>query len=125
MGVADRRKLDEYLTGIREVERQIERAGSVVDVGGTDLRRPLGIPADFEEHLRLMCDLLALAFQCDLTRIATFVFANDGSNRSYPKLGVPDGHHDLSHHGGDEAKRQKIRTINRFHVAQLAYLLRS
>ena len=70
-----------------------------------------------------MADLLVLAFQCDLTRIATFVFANDGSNRSYPAIGVPDGHHDLSHHGGDPAKQERIRKINQFHVAQFAYLL--
>ena len=70
-----------------------------------------------------MADLLALAFQCDLTRIATLVFANDGSNRSYPSIGVPDGHHDLSHHGGDPDKQRRIRAINRFHVEQLAYLL--
>ena len=87
------------------------------------LPRPLGIPADYREHLRLMADLLVLAFQCDLTRIATFVFANDGSNRSYPAIGVPDGHHDLSHHGGDPAKQRRIRAINRFHVEQFAYLL--
>ena len=90
---------------------------------GVKLPRPLGIPADYREHLRLMADLLALAFQCDLTRIATLVFANDGSNRSYPAVGVPDGHHDLSHHGGDPAKQGRIRAINRFHVEQLAYLL--
>ena len=70
-----------------------------------------------------MSDLLVLAFRSDLTRIATFVFANDGSNRSYPAIGVPDGHHDLSHHGGDAAKPSKIRAINRFHVEQFAYLL--
>jgi hypothetical protein len=87
------------------------------------LPRPLGIPADYREHLRLMADLLALAFQCDLTRIATFVFANDGSNRSYAAIGVADGHHDLSHHGGDPAKQRRISAINRFHVEQLAYLL--
>ncbi len=124
LGVPDRRKLDEYLTGVREVERRIERARPLVDVGGAKYPRPLGIPADVEEHLKLMGDLLALAFQCDLTRIATFVFANDGSNRSYRSIGVPDGHHDLSHHGGDDSKRKKIGKINQFHVAQLAYLLR-
>ena len=70
-----------------------------------------------------MSDLLVLAFRCDLTRIATFVFANDGSNRSYRNLGVADGHHDISHHGGAVKKQEKIQTINRFHVAQLAYLL--
>jgi hypothetical protein len=70
-----------------------------------------------------MADLLALAFQADLTRIATFVFANDGSNRSYRAIGVADGHHDLSHHGGDPAKQAKVAAINRFHVAQFAYLV--
>jgi hypothetical protein len=70
-----------------------------------------------------MGDLLALAFQCDLTRVATFVFANDGSNRSYRSIGVSDGHHDLSHHGGDETKFERIRKINQFHVAQFAYLI--
>jgi hypothetical protein len=123
LGASDRRKLDEYLTGVREVEQRIERARPAIDLGGAKYPRPLGIPADYQEHLRLMADLLALAFQCDLTRIATFVFANDGSNRSYRSIGVPDGHHDLSHHGGDEAKHDKIRKINRFHVDQLAYLL--
>ncbi len=123
LGAPDRRKLDEYLSGLRDVERRIDGARPTVATGGARMPRPLGIPADYREHLRLMADLLALAFQCDLTRVATFVFANDGSNRSYPAIGVPDGHHDLSHHGGDPAKQQRIRTINRFHVEQLAYLL--
>jgi hypothetical protein len=123
LGAPDRRKLDEYLSGLRDVERRIDGARPRLAVGGLKLPRPLGIPADYREHLRLMADLLALAFQCDATRIATFVFANDGSNRSYPTIGVPDGHHDLSHHGGDPAKQQRIRAINRFHVEQLGYLL--
>jgi hypothetical protein len=70
-----------------------------------------------------MCDLLVLAFQADVTRVCTFVIANEGSNRPYPWIGVPEGHHDLSHHGNDPKKRAKIRDINRFHVSQLAYLL--
>jgi hypothetical protein len=123
LGAPDRRKLDEYLTGVREIEQRVTHARPAVDLGGMSYPRPLGIPADYQEHLRLMADLLALAFQADLTRIATFVFANDGSNRSYRDIGVPDGHHDLSHHGGDVAKQQRIQKINRFHVEQLAYLL--
>ena len=123
LGPSDRRKLNEYLTGVREVEQRIERAQPAVHLGAAKYPRPLGIPTDYQEHLRLMADLLTLAFQSDLTRVATFVFANDGSNRSYRSIGVPDGHHDLSHHGGDEAKLDKIRKINRFHVTQLAYLL--
>ncbi len=85
LGSSDRRKLEEYLTGVREIEQRIQQARPAVDLGGTKYPRPLGIPADYQEHLRLMGDLLALAFQSDLTRIATFVFANDGSNRSYPE----------------------------------------
>ncbi len=70
-----------------------------------------------------MCDLMVLAFQADVTRVATFMFANEGSNRSYPSIGVPEGHHDLSHHGNDPKKHAKIRKINRFHIEQFAYLL--
>jgi hypothetical protein len=82
-----------------------------------------GIPASYPDHLKLMCDLLVLAFQADITRVSTFVFANEGSNRPYPFAGVSEGHHDLSHHGNDLKKKSKIRDINRFHVSQLAYLL--
>ena len=123
LGVADRRKLEEYLTGVREIERRIDRARPVIEVGQSTLARPAGIPGDYREHIRLMSDLLVLAFHADLTRIATFVFANDGSNRSYGAIGVPEGHHDLSHHGKDPRKFEKIRAINRFHVEQYAYLL--
>jgi hypothetical protein len=123
LGAADRRKVDEYLTGVRELEQRIDRARPAVDVGVAKYPRPLGIPADYQEHLRLLGDLLVLAFQCDLTRIITFVFANDGSNRSYRTVGVSDGHHDLSHHGGDFAKQEKIQKINQFHTAQLAVIL--
>jgi hypothetical protein len=123
LGAADRRKLDEYLTGVRELEQRINRGRAPIDLGVANYPRPLGIPADYQEHLRLMADLLVLAFQCDLTRIVTFVLANDGSNRGYRTVGVSDGHHDLSHHGGDTAKQEKIQKINQFHTAQLAYLL--
>jgi hypothetical protein len=123
LGVADRRKLDEYLSSVREIEQRIRRAQPTVDVGQTKYPRPVGVPSDYREHLRLMSDLFVLAFQADLTRVATFVFANDGSNRPYRALGVAEGHHDLSHHGGDRSKQAKIQKINRFHVEQFAYLL--
>ncbi|HEX4613846.1 MAG TPA: DUF1552 domain-containing protein [Urbifossiella sp.] len=123
LGPADRRKLDEYLSGVREVERRIALAQPAAGTGSARLPRPVGVPADFREHARLLCDLLVLAFAADLTRVATFVFANDGSNRSYPAVGVPEGHHDVSHHGGDAAKQAKVRAINTFHVEQFAYLL--
>ena len=87
-------------------------------------RAPAGIPNDYREHVRLMGDMMVLAFQADLTRIATFMFANEGSNRRYPFIGVPEGHHDLSHHGNDPKKHEKIKKINTFHIEQFAYLAR-
>lgn len=124
LGGADRRKLDEYLTSVREIERQLEKTSAENAV--QDLpkyQRPDGIPKDYEQHIRLMHDMLVLALQADLTRVATFLVANEGSNRSYPQIGVSESHHDLSHHGGDKEKQDKIRQINRFHTTQLAYLL--
>ena len=125
VGAGDRQKLDEYFTAIREVELRMERArrlpAAPVPPGAS--APPPGIPASHAEHLRLMCDLLVLAFQTDSTRIATFVFANEASNRSYPELGVNEGHHEISHHGRDPEKIRKVREINKFHVAQLAYLI--
>jgi hypothetical protein len=81
------------------------------------------VPESFDEHARLMCDMMVLAFQTDTTRVATFMLANEGSNRSYRNIGVNDGHHNLSHHQGDPAKQMKIRDINRFHMLQYAYVL--
>jgi Protein of unknown function (DUF1552) len=123
LGSTDQRKLDEYLTGVREIETRIAKTQPTVEVGSTTLVRPTGIPGDYGEHIRLMSDLLVLAFQGDLTRIATFVYANDGSNRSYRNVEVPDGHHDLSHHGRNKAKQEKVQKINQFHITQFAYLL--
>jgi Protein of unknown function (DUF1552) len=124
LGPTDRRKLDEYLDAVRELERRIDRAtkdgNSPLPEGAS---RPAGVPGDFAAHIRIMCDLIVLALRTDTTRVATFLLANEGSNRSYGFLGVPDGHHEISHHGGDAAKQEKIRRINRFHVEQLARLL--
>lgn len=125
LGPTDRRKLDEYLTGVRELEERIGRFASPTSGPAlvSDLDRPDGPPKDPEEHIRLMCDLMVVAFQSDITRVATFLIANAGSNRSYPTLDVAEGHHDLSHHGGNPEKLEKIARINRFHVTQLAYFL--
>jgi hypothetical protein len=123
LGAADRRKLDEYLTAVREVEARIRRAQPALQVGNEKFARPTGVPEDFCEHARLHADLISLAFQADLTRVVTFVLGNDGSNRSYREIGISDGHHDLSHHGGDKLKLGKLRSINRLHVAQLAHFL--
>lgn len=122
LGYTDRRKLDEYLTAVRELEQRIERANSFA-AEMPDYQRPTGVPRSYEEHLKLQFDLLALAFQTDSTRVASYIMAHDGSNRQYPFIGVRDGHHDLSHHGGDEEKKSKIAKINRFHATQFAYFL--
>jgi hypothetical protein len=123
LGGGDRRKLDEYLTGVREIERRVAAASGPPPEAPDGATRPSGIPDDYREHLRLMCDMIALAFQADITRVATFVLANEGSNRSYRFLDVPEGHHELSHHGRDAAKQAKIAKINAFHMEQFAYLL--
>lgn len=124
LGYSDKQKLDEYLNGVREVERRIERTeeGPKLSVD-VDYPIPKGTPSDYGEHIRLLCDMMVLAFQTDRTRLSTFMFADAGSNRSYRQINVADGHHDLSHHRGDAEKHAKIREINRFHVTQLAYLL--
>jgi hypothetical protein len=125
LGSTDQRKVEEYLTGIRAIEQRLVRIETEIDPAGpaTRVARPTGVPKDYREHLRLMADMLALALQADLTRVATFVFANDGSNRSYRDYGVSEGHHDMSHHGGSKDKKAKIQKINQFHIEQVAYLL--
>jgi hypothetical protein len=122
LGANDRQKLDEYLTSVREIEQRIERAEKM-SVAAPDYPTPSGIPRDYEQHLRVMFDLLVLAFQTDTTRVSSFMIAHDGSNRSYPSIGVPDGHHDISHHGGNAEKKEKIAKINRFHMTQFARFL--
>ena len=122
LGATDRRKIDEYLTAVREIERRLTRADTGQDVA-KDLAVPAGIPGDFQEHIRLMGDMLVLAFQADLTRVATFMYANEASGKSYPFLGVPEGHHDLSHHGNDKEKHEKLKKINTFHIEQFAYVI--
>lgn len=122
LGQADRRKLDEYLTSVREVEQRISRLNTAVKPPES-LARPAGMPDHYEDHLKVMADLLALAFQSDQTRVSTYMFANEGSNRAYGEIEVPEGHHDLSHHGGEAEKHEKLAKINSFHIRQLAYFL--
>ncbi len=121
LGANDQRKLDEYLSGIRQIEQRL--AGRVAD--NREIKAgaaPDGVPPTFDEHVKLMADMLVLALQADLTRIGTFLLANEGSNRPYREIGVPDGHHDLSHHGRNAEKLAKIQQINRLHTTLLAYL---
>ncbi len=119
----DRRKLEEYFTAIRDIEQRIERASRLPTPTPPTMTLPQGVPSVYQEHLRLLGDLLVLAFQTDTTRVSTFVFANEGSNRAYPFIGVSEGHHDLSHHENNPTKLGKIRQINTFHTTQLAYIL--
>jgi hypothetical protein len=123
LGATDQRKLDEYLSTVRELEQRINRAEQAAGEGLPNFKKPAGVPGDYGEHIRLMADLMVLAFQTDSTRISTFVLANEGSNKSYAFIGVSEGHHDLSHHGNDKEKQAKISKINQFHVDQLAYFL--
>ncbi len=130
LGTADQKKLDEYLASVREVEQRIEKARKAASTPPPKPNMPAPEARNdgywrehMQEHVRLMCDLLVLAFQTDLTRVATFPIANDGSNRPYKAIDVPEGHHDLSHHGSDPKKLEKIKKINTFHVEQLAYLV--
>lgn len=120
--VADRRKLDEYFSAVRDVEQRIERAEKM-SAELPDVAIPAGVPETYEQHMRTMFDLLTLAFQTDSTRIATFMLAHDGSNRSFSEVGVPDGHHSISHHQRNAEKLRKIGEIDRFYLKQLGYFL--
>lgn len=126
LGTTDRRKLDEYLSSIREVERQIEMGEKQRRESGVvlpSIEKPDGIPIEFGEHARLLFDLLTLALQTDTTRVATFMMAREGSNRAYREIGVPEGHHGLSHHRNDPALIEKIAKINRYHMENFAYFI--
>jgi hypothetical protein len=118
VGVPDRVRLDQYLDSVRQVEREIERGEQAVTENKTpDLDRPVGVPAAFADHAKLMFDLQILAFQADITRVITFQLTREQSNRTYPDIGVPDPHHPTSHHGNDPVKVAKIAKINTYHVS--------
>jgi hypothetical protein len=124
LGPADRARVAQYLDSVREVERRIQRAeASARDNRLPDLDRPVGVPAAYADHARLMFDLQLLAFQGDVTRVITFQLARETSNRTYPEIGVPEPHHPTSHHGNDPQKIAKIARINRFHVSLFAEFL--
>ena len=124
LGRADQQKIDEYFSSIRDIEQRITRSSALTPLRPPpNFPIPKGIPDSYEEHIRLMCDLMVLAFQIDATRVCSLVLANEGSNKAYPWIGVNEGHHELSHHGKDPAKIAKIRQINLFHTRQFAYLL--
>jgi hypothetical protein len=123
LGLADRRKLEEYLEAVRTVEKQIQAAEKEESRRMPDMEAPEGIPSEFPAYVKLMMDLLVVAFQSDTSRIATFVMANEGSNRTFPWIEVRDGHHSLSHHGGNVEKTEKIQKIDQFYVEQFSYVV--
>jgi hypothetical protein len=128
LGSGDLRKVDEYLTSVREVEQRIQRMAKESKEEKPkkptpEFKVPLVNPKEFDEHVRIMGDLMVLAFQTDTTRVVTFPLANDGSNRPYKSIDVPEGHHDLSHHGKSDEKQAKLKKINTYHIEQLAYIL--
>lgn len=123
LSVHDQRKLEEYLTGVREVEQRIQRAEEFPEVPRPDLQAPEGIPEDYGDYLQVMFDLLALAFQTDSTRVATLMLAGDGSNRAFPQIGIPEGHHYLTHQQHEEDKREKVAKIDRFYMEHFAAFL--
>jgi hypothetical protein len=125
LGKSDQRKLDEFTTAIREIEKRcdLDRAQQAELKKMPEYARPEGVPDDLPEHMRLMSDLLVLAFQMDVTRVSTFMVAQEGSNRTFRSIGVNDGHHVVSHHGGDAEKLEAIRKIDLHHVTQFAYFL--
>ena len=123
LGARDQEKLDQYLTGVRAIETRIEKAERLGLAKDPGIATPEGIPGDYAEYIQLMFDMLHLAFQSDSTRVATLLLAHDGSNRSFPEIGVSEGHHDLSHHFDNAEKIQKVAQIDLFYVQQFARFL--
>jgi hypothetical protein len=126
LGISDQRKLDEYMYAVREIEQRlvrVEKLGQSKDDESPNYPRPVGVPREFSAHVRLMFDLIALAFQTDSTRVISFMYANEGSNRSYPTAEVREGHHELSHHGRNKDKLEKIARIDKYHIDEFAYLV--
>ena len=123
LGPGDQRKVNDYLETIREVERRIQKAEKSATVELRDEDRPLGVPASYADHARLMFDLQILAMQGDVTRVFTFQLARETSNRSYPEIGVSEAHHPLTHNGGNQEKLSKVAKINQFHVGLFARFL--
>jgi hypothetical protein len=123
LGPRDRSKLSEYLDSVRDVERRIQKAEEQSATELPIVARPAGVPAAFEDHSKLMFDMLALSYQADLTRVGTFMMGHEVSSRAYPEIGVPDAHHPISHHQGDGDKIAKCAKVNLFHMQMFAYFL--
>ena len=124
VGSEDQKKIDEYMESVRDIERRIQKIEQSQAVALPDYAKPSGIPDQFDEHARMMIDLQVLANQADLTRVGTLMLGREASGRSYPEVGVPDGHHPTSHHGGDLEKIARLTKINILHMEQFAYYLK-
>jgi hypothetical protein len=120
LGSSDRRKLDEYLTAIRSIEVQIEKAAKDTTPIQPGMAKPAGTPADFAEHFKLLTDMVTVAFQADLTRVVTFLVTREGTSRPYREIGISDGHHPLTHHGGKREQLAKVTQINEYHLSNFA-----
>jgi hypothetical protein len=120
LGPTDRRKLDEYLSSIRDIERQISRAEKDNAQIDPHMDKPYGVPADFAEHFKLMTDMMTVAFQADMTRIITFLVTHEGTSRAYREIGISDGHHPLTHHRNMPDLMEKVAQINCYHLQQFA-----
>ncbi|MGB7218192.1 MAG: DUF1552 domain-containing protein [Vicinamibacterales bacterium] len=123
LGSKDRARVTEYLDNIREIERRIQKAEQQKNQSVTAPESPAGIPESFGEHVNLLFDLTTVAYQTDLTRVFTFMMARDLHSRAYPELGVPEGHHSLSHHGGDVEKIAHFTLVNTYHMSLLSRFL--
>ncbi|MDB5347904.1 MAG: hypothetical protein JWP89_6281 [Schlesneria sp.] len=124
LGQTDRRKIDEYFSSVREIEQRIERSREDDSKRQIpDIKLPNGVPKQLDEHITLMFDLMTLAFQTDTTRVATFMMANEGSNRSYPMIGINDGHHHLSHHQNKQDWIDQLKKIDKYLVGHFARFL--
>jgi BMFP domain-containing protein YqiC len=123
LGAQDRRKFDEYLTVVREMEQRLKAAERFKDFPDPDANTPAGIPPDFADYMDLMYDLLILAFQTDSTRIATLLLAYDGSNRTFPKLGIVEGHHYLTHNQRNPELAKKVANIDKYYLTCFARFL--
>jgi len=123
LGPRDQAKFGEYLDAVRDIERRIQKAEEQNSRELPVVEQPMGIPTDYAEHAKLMMDLLAMAYQTDLTRISTFMLAREVSSRAYPEIGVSDSHHPLSHHQDEAAKLERLHKINEYHFRQFAHLV--
>jgi len=119
----DRDKLDQYLTGVREIETRIQKAERFGKINDPGIDTPPGVPPEYGEYIQLMFDMLVLAFQTDSTRVGTVLLAHDGSNRSFAEIGISEGHHDLSHHFDKEEKIKKVAEIDLWYAKQFTKFL--